>query len=212
MAKLRLYIAALHLLLTSIAANDLFFVTGPGCNLASGHSHCYSPQPGSCCTAGAPFCGHLFCNDCHTGNDLYTFPSQSCRGKAYRSCREQGHGSRCCVELGGGKGCAAEWHIGGARKRSMDMTAPEACTVVHHPNHMVYFDENGVRREIYMPVRDFFKACAHYKNEEWDELAKFPKWENQSYTEDDDTEDADNENDASKENDAAKENDASEKK
>ncbi|KAM3463811.1 hypothetical protein NHJ6243_002998 [Beauveria neobassiana] len=47
---------------------------------------------------------------------------------------------------------------------------------------MVFTDDKGERREIYMPARDFYKAMAHVIKEEWDELVKFPKWENQSHT------------------------------
>ena len=46
----------------------------------------------------------------------------------------------------------------------------------HHPNKMVFKDDNGERREIYIPTRDFYKAMAHSRKEEWGELAKFPKW------------------------------------
>ncbi|KAJ4159836.1 uncharacterized protein LMH87_007775 [Akanthomyces muscarius] len=78
------------------------------------------------------------------------------------------------------------WYTAGARKRiigSSDMYASEECKVVHHPNKMVYTNDEGERREIYMPTRDFYKAMAHIRKEEWDELAKFPRWENQRYTE-----------------------------
>lgn len=56
------------------------------------------------------------------------------------------------------------------------MYASEECKMVHHPNKMVYTNDEGERREIYMPTRDFYKAMAHIRKEEWDELAKFPRW------------------------------------
>lgn len=52
----------------------------------------------------------------------------------------------------------------------------EECKFVCHPNKMVYTDDKGEHREIYMPARDFYKAMEHYKKQEWSELAKFPKW------------------------------------
>ncbi|KAJ2968782.1 hypothetical protein NQ176_g9013 [Zarea fungicola] len=48
---------------------------------------------------------------------------------------------------------------------------------------MVWFDDAGVKHEIYIPARDFYKAMEHSKKNEWDELAKFPKWDNQGYSE-----------------------------
>lgn len=52
----------------------------------------------------------------------------------------------------------------------------EECEVVVHPNKMVYTDDKGKRWEIYMPARDVYKGLDHFRKEEWDELAKFPKW------------------------------------
>lgn len=56
------------------------------------------------------------------------------------------------------------------------MYASEECKVVHHPSKMAHTNDEGERREIYMPTRDLYKAMAHIRKEEWDELAKFPRW------------------------------------
>ncbi|KAH8197098.1 hypothetical protein TruAng_008737 [Truncatella angustata] len=50
---------------------------------------------------------------------------------------------------------------------------------------MVYTDDKGVRHSIYMPKGTMQLACDHYENKRWDELAKFDKYTNQGYTEDD---------------------------
>ncbi|KAH8718619.1 hypothetical protein HC256_003251 [Beauveria bassiana] len=105
------------------------------------------------------------------------------------------------------------------------MMASEECKVEHHPNKMVFTDDKGERREIYMPARDFYKAMAHVIKEEWDELAKFPKWENQSYTDADNLKNItdikafysvpppqDDDDDDTQMEDTPKENNASEKK
>ncbi|KAJ3496350.1 hypothetical protein NLG97_g2722 [Lecanicillium saksenae] len=56
----------------------------------------------------------------------------------------------------------------------------------HHPNKMMYSDSKGEKHEIHIPARDYYKAMEHYKRKEWDELAKFPAWAGQRYTEADD--------------------------
>lgn len=43
-------------------------------------------------------------------------------------------------------------------------------------NKMVYRDGKGARREIYMPKGTMKKACQHYIDKNWGELAKYPIW------------------------------------
>lgn len=50
-----------------------------------------------------------------------------------------------------------------------------------HPNSTIYHDAQGVKHEIYIPARDYYKAQNHLVNEEWDELAKFPKYSRYFY-------------------------------
>ncbi|KAK3685402.1 hypothetical protein B0T22DRAFT_492325 [Podospora appendiculata] len=50
-------------------------------------------------------------------------------------------------------------------------------------NMMSYTDGEGVGHEIFLPAGQAGKAAAGYfANEQWAELAKYPKWEKQGYT------------------------------
>ncbi|KAK3327757.1 hypothetical protein B0T19DRAFT_422710 [Cercophora scortea] len=49
-------------------------------------------------------------------------------------------------------------------------------------NKMTYKDGSGVAHEIFLPAGSAKAAADHYANKRWDELAKFPKWQNQPYT------------------------------
>ncbi|KFA80363.1 hypothetical protein S40288_11662 [Stachybotrys chartarum IBT 40288] len=53
------------------------------------------------------------------------------------------------------------------------------------PNKLVHFDANGGEHEIYLPRGTSERAGQLRLKEDWDELAKYPKWENQQYTEED---------------------------
>lgn len=44
------------------------------------------------------------------------------------------------------------------------------------PNKMSFTDAQGVRHEIHMPKGTFEQACRLFIAEDWEELAKFPKW------------------------------------
>lgn len=50
-----------------------------------------------------------------------------------------------------------------------------------HPNSAIYHDAQGVRHEIYIPARDYYKTHNHLVNKGWDELAKFPKYSRYLY-------------------------------
>jgi len=58
-------------------------------------------------------------------------------------------------------------------------------------NMMSYVDGEGVKREIWMPKGTMTTACKYFSEENWDELAKFPVWNNQQYTDEDDIEEGD---------------------
>ncbi|KAK0610393.1 hypothetical protein B0T17DRAFT_620874 [Bombardia bombarda] len=50
-------------------------------------------------------------------------------------------------------------------------------------NMMSFKDGNGVIHQIHIPAGRADEALTYFKSEEWNELvAKFPKWENQPYT------------------------------
>jgi len=51
------------------------------------------------------------------------------------------------------------------------------------PNMMSYTDDKGIVRQIHLPTGLYQKAVDHLTKNEYDELAKFPKWEYQKYTE-----------------------------
>ncbi|KEY73951.1 hypothetical protein S7711_11401 [Stachybotrys chartarum IBT 7711] len=53
------------------------------------------------------------------------------------------------------------------------------------PNKLVYFDASGVEHEIYLPRGTSERAGQLWLKEDWDQLAKYPKWENQQYAEED---------------------------
>ncbi|KAK3304464.1 uncharacterized protein B0T15DRAFT_494927 [Chaetomium strumarium] len=52
-------------------------------------------------------------------------------------------------------------------------------------NKMSYADDAGNRHEIHIPTGRANEAGEHFANRRWDELAKFPKWDNQQYTDED---------------------------
>jgi hypothetical protein len=43
-------------------------------------------------------------------------------------------------------------------------------------NKMSYVDAAGKTHEIHIPTGKAAEACEHFVNEDWEELAKFPKW------------------------------------
>ncbi len=61
-------------------------------------------------------------------------------------------------------------------KSLADARAAEDSQKMRHPDMMSYTDGDGVKHEIYIPARDYYKCTLHFVKEEWDELAKFPKW------------------------------------
>ncbi|KAF7166918.1 hypothetical protein CNMCM5623_000455 [Aspergillus felis] len=61
--------------------------------------------------------------------------------------------------------------------------APEqfsSCTKTVQPNKLVFFDKSGERHEIYLPKGTLQKAIGLLQEENWDELLKFPPY-NQNY-------------------------------
>ena len=99
------------------SANTLHFFQPGDCNEARTHVGCGNAGPGSCCTSGQPFCGSISCPDCAQGNDLYAFNRAGCSGGAQAACREPSNGAYCCLSVNTPANCAANWEIGGARKR-----------------------------------------------------------------------------------------------
>ncbi|KAL1861751.1 hypothetical protein VTK73DRAFT_6965 [Phialemonium thermophilum] len=53
------------------------------------------------------------------------------------------------------------------------------------PNSMHYVDGNGDAHDIYIPQGQIREATDHLTNKRWDELAKYPKYENQGYQDED---------------------------
>ncbi|KAM7188063.1 hypothetical protein V8F20_010718 [Naviculisporaceae sp. PSN 640] len=52
-----------------------------------------------------------------------------------------------------------------------------------HPNMMSYVDGAGVKHEIHIPTGTYHRAAQSFRDENWDELGKFPAYAGQKYTE-----------------------------
>nr|XP_036577735.1 uncharacterized protein CTRU02_12255 [Colletotrichum truncatum]KAF6784794.1 hypothetical protein CTRU02_12255 [Colletotrichum truncatum] len=74
----------------------------------------------------------------------------------------------------------------GAVTASDTESVSKQCEMVVEPNKMVYFDGEGVRKEIHMPKGTARKAAELLEAQNWEELAKFSPWNNQTYTPEDD--------------------------
>lgn len=53
---------------------------------------------------------------------------------------------------------------------------PKGYTAAFECNMMSYKDGDGKEHSIYMPPGTMSTACKHYRESNWDELAKFPPW------------------------------------
>lgn len=53
---------------------------------------------------------------------------------------------------------------------------PEGYIAGFEPNSFFYNDDKGIRHSIYMPKGTHKPAIKYYEEQNWDELAKYPKW------------------------------------
>ncbi|CAM1503340.1 Fc.00g081160.m01.CDS01 [Cosmosporella sp. VM-42] len=73
-----------------------------------------------------------------------------------------------------------------ADSKRTETETEEDCKMMVEPNMMAYQDKDGVEHKIYLPKGTFKAAAEHFEAGNFDELAKFPAWENQQYTPEDD--------------------------
>ncbi|KAL2222441.1 hypothetical protein M432DRAFT_586464 [Thermoascus aurantiacus ATCC 26904] len=179
---------SLFLLPTSHGLDFDFFQTS-ACTNSLAHVSCVNVPPLVCCRAGGPWCAYVRGTGLPEGRAMYTYDNAECAGKYLLSCAGPRPPAYCCARVGGGSsGCAAIWLAGGSKKRDDDEHESELssnCTRHVQPNRMVYTDARGARQAIHLPRGTFDRASASLDAGDFDALARYPAWANQTYDDDD---------------------------